>query len=85
VRLEFLRLGKGKFVVDTGSGAVDLVLPRDVSAELQVDTGSGGIDHDLGKTEVQLDERDQLQAHLGGGAARIIIDTGSGGVDITRK
>jgi hypothetical protein len=85
VRLEFLRVGKGKFVVDTGSGAVDLVLPRDVSAELQVDTGSGGIDHDLGKNEVQLDERDQLQARLGGGAARIIVDTGSGGVDITRK
>ena len=32
----------------------------------------------------KLDERDQLQARLGGGAARIIIDTGSGGVDITR-
>jgi hypothetical protein len=85
VTLELLRVGKGKFMVDTGSGAVDLVLPRDASAELQVDTGSGGIDHALDKSEVQLDERDQLQARLGGGAARIIIDTGSGGVGITRR
>ncbi len=85
VTLELLRVGKGKFVVDTGSGGVELVLPRDVSAELQVDTGSGGIDHDLDGSEVQLSERDQLQARLGGGAARIIVDTGSGGVDITRR
>jgi hypothetical protein len=85
VTLEMLRVGKGKFVVDTGSGGVDLVLPRGVSAELQVDTGSGGIDHDLDKTEVQLAERDQLQARLGSGAARIIVDTGSGGVEITRR
>ena len=85
VSLEFLRLGKGKFVIDTGSGGVDLVLPRDVSAELQVDTGSGGIDHGLDSAEVQRDERDQLQARLGKGEARIIVDTGSGGVDITRR
>jgi hypothetical protein len=85
VSFDLLRVGKGKFVVDTGSGGVDLVLPRDASAELQVDTGSGGIDHDLDPSEVQLDERDQLRARLGSGAARIIIDTGSGGVDITRR
>jgi len=85
VTLQFRRVGKGKFVVDTGSGAVELVLPRDASAELQVDTGSGGIDHDLEAADVKLEERDQLQARLGSGAARIIIDTGSGGVDITRR
>ena len=61
------------------------MLPRDVSAELQVDTGSGGIDHGLDRTEVQLEERDQLQARLGKGGARIIVDTGSGGIGITRR
>jgi hypothetical protein len=85
VGLELLRVGKGKFVIDTGSGAINLVLPRDVSAELQVDTGSGGIDHDLDKSEVQLEERDQLRARLGSGAARIIVDAGSGGVSIKRR
>lgn len=85
VTFELLRAGKGKYVVDTGSGAVDLVLPRDLSAELEVDTGSGGIDHDFGPQTLKVNERDHLEARLGGGAARIVVDTGSGGVKIKQR
>lgn len=73
--------GAESVVVDTGSGSVLLVLPTDMSTEIEVDTGSGGIDLDL-PVEVRGRERGYFRGVLGSGRGRVLVDTGSGSVRI---
>lgn len=65
--------------VDTGSGRVEMELPRGVDALLTVDTGSGRIEADVPMDVIER-ERDELRARIGEGRGRIVIDTGSGNV-----
>jgi putative adhesin len=68
--------------VDTGSGAVDLALPRQVSARVSIDTGSGGVTVQRAGVVFERRDDDGTILRIGEGANRIRIDTGSGGVTI---
>lgn len=68
--------------VDTGSGEVDLALPRDVSADLDIETGSGGIRVDM-PVQLLSSGRSHFRGKLGGGGPDFVIRTGSGGVHLT--
>lgn len=78
-----LRSSRTDVLIDTGSGGVTLIVPRDFGAELDVSTGSGGISSDLAMTVRQKD-RDTLVGRIGAGGPRVVIDTGSGGVELRR-
>jgi len=65
--------------VDTGSGSVNLWLPRDLSARLVINTGSGSIDTDFPVT-VTRSRRGRLEGQVGDGRGTVVVDTGSGSV-----
>jgi hypothetical protein len=78
-------MGGGEFVIDTGSGGIDLRLPPDASADVKVDTGSGGIKLDLtGSYRIRHQEEDEVEFTIGGGDADVMLDTGSGSVRISQ-
>ncbi len=70
--------------LDTGSGGVTLIVPRDLGAGLVIDSGSGGIDVD---TPVQITQKrhTHLRGRIGDGQGTISIDTGSGGVRLRSR
>lgn len=74
---------KTDVLIDTGSGGVNLTVPRDFGAELEVSTGSGGISTDVEMT-LRRREDDSLVGRIGAGGPRVVIDTGSGGVRLLR-
>lgn len=82
----FLAFAEGSaledLLVDTGSGSVQLILPRQLNARLSVDTGSGDVtvNRDGAIFERRGDEGTVLR--FGEGVNRIRIDTGSGDVTI---
>jgi DUF4097 and DUF4098 domain-containing protein YvlB len=76
----------GGITADSVSGNVDLVLPRDTSARLQIDTFSGGISSPVG--EVQTEEYGpgkSLKARLGAGSGSIRLESFSGNVRVSIK
>ena len=77
-------MGKGSFVVDTGSGSIDFQVPPDASADIRADTGSGGISLDLAKARIRRHERDEVAVTLGNGDASVTLDAGSGSIQITQ-
>ncbi len=77
-------MGTGKFVVDTGSGSVQFVLPDNASASIIADTGSGGVDVDLTGAMIKTKDRDRVELVVGDGEATVRLDTGSGSVKISQ-
>ncbi len=69
-------------LVDTGSGSVQLVLPRQVNARLSIDTGSGDVTVNREGAIFERRSDDGTILRFGEGTSRIRIDTGSGGVTI---
>ena len=69
--------------LDTGSGHVELQVPGDFSAELDLSTSSGGIRCEL-PVALRSSDRGSLTGRIGDGAGRVHVDTGSGGVSIVR-
>jgi hypothetical protein len=69
-------------LIDTGSGSVQLALPRQVSARLSIDTGSGEVTVNREGAIFERRNDDGTVLRFGEGANRIRIDTGSGGVTI---
>lgn len=69
-------------LVDTGSGAVTLMVPAGFGAEVEVDVGSGGVNVDLPVQAGAVKKRDYFRGTVGDGGGRVLIDTGSGGVTI---
>ena len=67
--------------VQTGSGGVQIDVPRGTGAALDIRTGSGGIEVDL-PVQITSSRRTRLQGSLGDGSGTIRITTGSGGVRI---
>jgi len=79
---EFSRMGDGKFIVDTGSGGIELTLPRDASADITADTGSGSIVADVTGLEKKRWKKGYAEFQVGGGDARVVLDSGSGSIRI---
>ena len=67
--------------VDSGSGDVNVTLPKSVGAQLSVETGSGGIESDLA-VETRVRSRHELVGRIGDGSGQIAIETGSGTVTL---
>ncbi len=65
--------------IDSGSGRVDVEVPRTTGAMLSLETGSGSIDTDVPLTSVHRD-RGELHGQMGDGHGRIVIETGAGGI-----
>lgn len=65
--------------VDSGSGLVEIQLPRETGAMLSLETGSGGIETDVPLTQLRRDHG-ELHGQMGNGRSRIAIETGSGGI-----
>ncbi len=71
-----------RLIVDTGSGAVTLLVPEELGAELRLDTSSGRISVDVPGAVVDISKRGYLRGTLGDGVGRVVVDTGSGNVKI---
>lgn len=71
-------------VIDTGSGDVNVSIPRGTGAELSVETGSGGIETDLA-VETRYRKRNELVGRIGRGGGSIRIETGSGTVTLLEQ
>ena len=79
VRLELtsdVKLGR----INTGSGSVTIVAPRELGAEITIDTGSGGIDIDAPGLMMLERRKSFLRARHGDGSGSLRVHTGSGGV-----
>jgi hypothetical protein len=76
-----LNSAPAELMLNTGSGGVNLTLPRGTGAALDINTGSGGIRVDLPTTTVSSG-RSHLRATTGDGSGRVRIRTGSGGVTV---
>lgn len=84
MRLAFVK-APSDVTARTGSGSVSLVLPADVSADLDIRTGSGGISTDFPVTMEQM-RRNEMRGRIGSGTgARIRVNTGSGSVRLIRE
>ena len=75
-------MGDGRYEIDTGSGSIDLGLPRDASAILRAATGNGTISWKLSDVKIRRKERDDVILRIGDGAADLRLDTGSGAIRI---
>jgi lia operon protein LiaG len=71
-------------LVDTGSGAVTILGPADLGAQVELETGSGSIRSDYTMTLTRKDQG-YLRGTIGDGRGRIKVDTGSGGVSLRRR
>ena len=82
----FLGYAEGSVIedllVDTGSGSVQLVLPRQVNARLSIDTGSGDVTVNREGAIFERRGDDGTILRFGEGTNRVRIDTGSGSVTI---
>lgn len=71
-------------VIDTGSGDVNVSIPRGTGADLSVETGSGGIETNL-VVETRYRKRNELVGRIGDGGGSIRIETGSGTVTLLEQ
>jgi DUF4097 and DUF4098 domain-containing protein YvlB len=78
-------MGDGRFVVDTGSGDVELELPQDASAKVVADTGSGDVDSRVPGSHFEKLDDGSHRLVVGDGSAEVTLDTGSGSVVVSRK
>jgi DUF4097 and DUF4098 domain-containing protein YvlB len=69
-------------LVDTGSGSVQLILPRQLNARVSIDTSSGEVTVNREGAIFERRGDDGTVLRFGEGANRIRIDTGSGDVTI---
>jgi hypothetical protein len=79
---------QGSLEIETHSGSVTLVLPRDVSAEFEVETFSGKIVNDLGPKARKVSKYApgwELEFVTGSGEAQVEISSFSGKVEIRKK
>ena len=81
-RFSSKRMGSGEFLIDTGSGSVDLRIPAGASAGFTADAGTGGIDVSLPGAEIHDESADDLTFRTGEGGASVRIDTGSGSIRV---
>jgi DUF4097 and DUF4098 domain-containing protein YvlB len=70
--------------VRTGDGSVNLRLPADLAADLDVTTGDGGIHSDLPVTVSGSHRENALRGQLNGGGPLLSVRTGDGSVRIGR-
>ena len=74
----------GDWSVSTGDGGIDLELPMDLAANLDVHTSDGHIDSEL-PVEVQgSTERNSLRGKLNGGGPRLEVHSGDGSIRLHR-
>lgn len=71
-------------VIDTGSGDVNVSIPKGTGAQLSVETGSGGIETNL-VVETMYRKRNELVGRIGDGGGSIRIETGSGTVTLLEQ
>lgn len=74
-----------RLLVDTGSGGVTLLVPRQLGAELRLDSGSGRVRVDAPGAVIDVSKRGYLRGTLGDGVGRIVVDTGAGAVRVRGK
>jgi DUF4097 and DUF4098 domain-containing protein YvlB len=74
----------GRWEMETGSGGIDIRLPRNASFDLNAHTGSGGVTVDFPMTvQGQLDgRRRNVSGRVGSGAYALDLRTGSGHIRI---
>jgi hypothetical protein len=65
------------WLLRTADGAVEVVLPRDIEAEIEASTGDGSIVDELDLGE-RRESRRLLRGTLGGGGNRILVKTSDG-------
>ncbi len=76
----------GSITADSVSGNVDLVLPPDTSARLQIETFSGNISSPVGQVRTEeYGPGKSLEARLGTGSGRIRIESFSGNARVVIK
>ena len=84
VRANYGSKMSGEWSIWTGDGGVELELPLDLAADLDVQTGDGHIDSDL-PVEVQGSVgRNSLRGKLNGGGPRLEVHTGDGSIRLRR-
>jgi DUF4097 and DUF4098 domain-containing protein YvlB len=83
VRLALTRMGAGPFVIDTGSGGIELTIPSDGSARFHAETGSGAIRVDFENENVHKVAHDELDFTVGDSKASVKLDAGSGSIHIS--
>ena len=71
--------------VYTGDGNVQLSVPQDLSADLDVRTGDGKITFDLPVTVAGSISRSELHGKLNAGGPLIQIRTGDGNVHLEKR
>ena len=76
---------RGRFILETMSGKIDMVVPQDISADFHVETYSGSIRNEIGPPPKRTGEYGpgkELRVTAGSGSARISIESFSGSVKI---
>jgi DUF4097 and DUF4098 domain-containing protein YvlB len=71
-------------IAESGSGGVNVSLPSNLNAEVDIETGSGSIDTDWPIKTTRY-ERRHLRGTIGDGSGRIKIETGSGSVRLRKN
>jgi hypothetical protein len=68
--------------VQTGDGSVQLRLPKDLNANLELHTGDGRIQLDLPLTVTGVQSEHGIQGKLNGGGAVVLVRTGDGSISV---
>lgn len=88
VSFEAEAIGDGRFEFESHSGSIELTLPKDLSAELDLSTFSGDIEHgDFGSSSSRVKRfgpAEEAHFTVGDGAARMKVSTFSGDIDLIR-
>jgi DUF4097 and DUF4098 domain-containing protein YvlB len=75
----------GAWAIRTGDGSVQLALPDDFSAELDVHTNDGSINSDLPLTVSGKISGNTLRSRLNQGGATLTVHTGDGSITLRRS
>lgn len=68
--------------VQTGDGSVQLRLPKDLNANLELHTGDGRIQFDLPLTVTGTQSEHAVQGKLNGGGPVVLVRTGDGSISV---
>jgi hypothetical protein len=75
----------GPWAIKTGDGSVQLALPEDFSAELDIHTNDGSINSDLPLTLSGKIQGNSLRSRLNQGGATLTVHTGDGSITLRRS
>jgi hypothetical protein len=86
IELDAIRFDEGAWHFTTDEGNVEMFLPANADAEVEIKTSNGGIRTDFGLNHVSDDhDGERLTGRLGDGRARLEVYTDEGDISLRRR